>query len=107
MTTQARKKRLMKKKFAAATTTNLFSAVGVAAAAGTAYFFRRELMKIVGYQPIHVAPHIRAHLPIAKGLPTIADMDGNYDMDGVSFDSEGVVVGSDHQSHAHVQTHEL
>ena len=87
---------------------SLIAAAGVAALAGTAYFFRRELMALLGYQRIHVAPHIREHLPIAKDLPTIPDFDGNYDMDGVSFDSEGVIVGSDLSSHAHPQTpHDL
>lgn len=40
-------------------------------------------------------PQIEANLPIAKDLNTIPDMEGNYDIDGVSFDTEGVIVSSD------------
>lgn len=45
-------------------------------------------------------------LPLAKDLPTINDSEGNYDIDGVSYDSVGVVVGSDKVSSsnkAHIQ----
>ena len=80
-------------------TLRLMGAAAVAALAGTAYFFRRDLMALAGYQRIHVAPHVKKHLPIAKNLPTIPDFDGNYDMDGVSFDTEGVIIGSGHQPH--------
>ena len=79
---------------------SLFAATSVAAVAGAAFYFRREIMGLMGYRKVHVAPHIHAQLPIAKDLPTISDFDGNYDMDGVSFDTEGVVVGSDHQLHS-------
>lgn len=79
-------------------TKSLFAAASVAAMAGAAFYFRRELMGVMGYQKIHIAPHIHAQLPIAKDLPTIPDFEGNYDMDGVSFDTEGVVVGSDRQA---------
>ena len=89
----------------AVTTSNLVAAASAAAFAGAAYFFRRELMALVGHRQIYMAPHIRQNLPIAKELLTISDFDGNYDLDGVSFDSEGVVVGSDQQTHAQKQIH--
>lgn len=81
------------------TTGSIVAAAGVAALAGTAFLFRHQLMALLGYERIHFAPHIREQLPIAKDLQTIPDTEGNYDMDGVSFDSEGVVVGSDRTSH--------
>ncbi len=34
-------------------------------------------------------------LPIAKDLQTIPDVQGNYDIDGVSYDDEGVIVSGD------------
>lgn len=74
---------------------SLLGATSVAALAGIAFYFRNELMGLIGYQKIHMAPHIQAKLPIAKGFKTVSDYDGNYDMDGVSFDTEGVIVGSD------------
>lgn len=77
--------------------TSLMAAAGVAALAGAAWYFRNELMGLLGYRRIHVAPHVQAKLPIAKDLPTIPDQEANYDIDGVSFDSEGVIVGSDKQ----------
>ena len=77
--------------------TSLVAAAGVAAVAGAAWYFRNELMGLFGYQRIQVAPHVQAKLPIAKDLPTIPDQEANYDIDGVSFDSEGVIVGSDNQ----------
>lgn len=79
-------------------TKSLIASASVALAAGAAFYFRRELMSLMGYHKVHVAPHIHAQLPIAKDLPTIPDFEGNYDMDGVSFDTEGVIVGSDHQA---------
>lgn len=79
-------------------TNSLIAAAGVAAVAGAAYYFRSELMALFGYQRISYAPHVQAKLPIAKDLPTIDDQAANYDIDGVSFDSEGVIVGSDNQS---------
>jgi hypothetical protein len=42
-----------------------------------------------------IAPEVKQNLPVAKKLKTIPDVEGNYDIDGVSFDSEGVVVSSD------------
>ena len=38
---------------------------------------------------------VAKHLPIAKNLKTISDQEGNYDLDGVSFDTEGVIISSD------------
>ena len=40
-------------------------------------------------------PSVEDKLPLAKDLDTIPDDVGNYDMDGVSFDIEGVIVSSD------------
>jgi hypothetical protein len=42
-----------------------------------------------------LSPEIAAKLPISKNLNTIPDQVGNYDMDGVSFDVEGVIISSD------------
>lgn len=39
---------------------------------------------------------VAKRLPIAKPLRTIPDVKGNYDIDGVSFDTEGVVVSGDY-----------
>ena len=47
-----------------------------------------------------IDPQVKENLPIAKNLKTIPDATGNYDIDGVSFDSEGVVVSSDDNKHA-------
>jgi hypothetical protein len=40
-------------------------------------------------------PTVESKLPIAKDLYTVSDFVGNYDMDGVSFDTEGVIISSD------------
>lgn len=82
---------------------SIFAAAGVAAVAGAAYFFRHELMGLAGYKRMQMSDDVRAKLPMAKNLQTIPDFDGNYDIDGVSFDTEGVVVGSDRQSQTHPQ----
>lgn len=71
------------------------TAAGVAAVAGLAYLYRNQLMGLLGYQRVSMSAGVKAQLPIAKDLQTIPDQEANYDMDGVSFDSEGVVVGSD------------
>jgi hypothetical protein len=42
-----------------------------------------------------LSPRVKSRLPVAKNLPTILDEQGNYDMDGVSFDTNGVVVSGD------------
>ncbi len=41
-----------------------------------------------------LSPGVAEKLPLSKDLRTIPDVEGNYDIDGVSFDSEGVVIGS-------------
>ena len=81
------------------------SLVGLAAgaavfgAAGTAAFiFRRELKSLLFGTPI-VEPEIEAKLPIAKPLLTVTDFDGNYDLDGVSYDVEGTIISSDDSKH--------
>lgn len=76
---------------------SLGAATGVALLAGAAWYFRKELMSLMGLGAPKIEPHVQAKLPIAKDLPTIPDQDANYDMDGVSFDTEGVIVGSDRQ----------
>lgn len=38
---------------------------------------------------------VARRLPISKSLHTIPDERGNYDLDGVSFDTEGVIVSGD------------
>jgi hypothetical protein len=43
----------------------------------------------------HLSPRVAEKLPLAKPLRTIPDVVGNYDIDGVSFDSEGVIVSGD------------
>ncbi len=47
----------------------------------------------------HASPRlsrfVSQKLPLTKHLRTIPDDAGNYDIDGVSFDSEGVVVSGD------------
>jgi hypothetical protein len=35
-------------------------------------------------------------LPLVQDSETIRDLEGNYDLDGVSYDDEGVIVGSDY-----------
>lgn len=67
-----------------------YALAGVAAGA-TAYFLYRWLTPAAP----SIAPHIEENLPVAKDLKTIPDVEGNYDIDGVSFDTEGVIVSSD------------
>ena len=81
------------------------SILGIAAgaallgAAGTAVFlFRREVKSLLFGTPI-VQPEIEAKLPIAKPLQTVTDFEGNYDLDGVSYDVEGTIVSSDDSKH--------
>lgn len=61
-------------------------------AVGVAGYFTYRWFRPAG--PL-VAPHIENNLPLAKNLKTIHDSEGNYDIDGVSFDSEGVIVSGD------------
>jgi hypothetical protein len=42
-----------------------------------------------------MSSEVKSRLPIAKALPTIRDEQGNYDIDGVSFDTSGVIVSGD------------
>ena len=74
-----------------ATLRNLTAAASFAALAGIAWLYRR--------QKVPVSEAVKAQLPIAKNLQTIPDKDAHYDLDGVSFDSEGVVVSSGHYQH--------
>lgn len=43
----------------------------------------------------HLSRRVARRLPLAKHLRTIPDQLGNYDLDGVSYDVEGVIVGGD------------
>lgn len=52
-----------------------------------------------------VSAKVAEKLPLAKDLPTIPDVEGNYDIDGVSYDSEGVVVSSDQSKLKPTTTH--
>lgn len=67
-----------------------YVAAGLAAGA-TAYLVYRWMTRSSPY----MTPHVEENLPVAKNLKTIPDVEGNYDIDGVSFDSEGVIVSSD------------
>ncbi len=66
-----------------------FVAAGLASTATLYLLYRRFSSNS------RMSPHVAENLPIAKNLKTIPDTDGNYDIDGVSFDSEGVVVSGD------------
>jgi hypothetical protein len=44
-----------------------------------------------------LSPAVRAKLPTQN--QTISDGTGNYDIDGVSFDDEGVIVSGDENKH--------
>lgn len=48
-------------------------------------------------QQTHLSRQVREKLPDHHA--TIEDREGNYDIDGVSFDTEGVVVSSDDNKH--------
>lgn len=84
---------------------NQKSIVGIAAGAAVlgmagsaAFIFRREIKSFLFGTPI-VEPAVEAKLPIAKTLKTVADYEGNYDIDGVSYDVEGTIVSSDDSKH--------
>lgn len=62
--------------------------IGVGAAAYLAY-------RWFSTSSPYIAPEVEENLPLAKNLKTVPDTQGNYDLDGVSFDSEGVVVSGD------------
>lgn len=46
-------------------------------------------------QRTHLDAEVARKLPLSKNLQTIADDQGNYDIDGVSFDTEGTIVSGD------------
>ncbi len=50
-------------------------------------------------QSTTISADIREKLPNEKHLDTIPDSFGNYDIDGVSFDTEGVIVSGDDNKH--------
>lgn len=87
---------------ALSTTTWVGAGIGLGAVAGLAYYFRQDIMKMLGLGDMTVSPEVRAKLPIAQPLKTVSDMEGNYDIDGVSFDNEGVIVGSDDTKHVSI-----
>ncbi len=72
-----------------------YAAAGITASAAF-YFLYRWFRTAAPF----VASEIERKLPVAKNLKTIPDAAGNYDIDGVSFDSDGVVVGSDKNRNA-------
>lgn len=74
------------------------SALGAAAVGGLAFFFRKELGSLLFGRPI-IEDEVKAKLPIAKPLLTITDFEGNYDLDGVSYDVEGTIISSDDTKH--------
>jgi hypothetical protein len=53
------------------------------------------LMRAFRRPRAHISRRVAKKLPLAKPLRTIPDVVGNYDIDGVSFDSEGVIVSGD------------
>lgn len=67
-----------------------FLTLGIGVCAAAYLLYRR-----FGPMP-RMTSHVAENLPVAKNLKTIADTEGNYDLDGVSFDTEGVVVSGDH-----------
>lgn len=73
-------------------------ALGAIAAGSLAYFFRKEIGSLLFGRPI-IEDDVKAKLPIAKPLLTITDFEGNYDLDGVSYDVEGTIISSDDTKH--------
>ncbi len=63
----------------------------IAACGGLSLWMYRLIVR----PPYDLSPRVKAKLPVPKQLPTIRDTDGHYDIDGVSFDTEGVIVSSD------------
>ena len=61
-----------------------------AALAGAYWLIRRNWTSAA-----YISEAVAERLPVAKKLDTIPDVEGNYDIDGVSFDTEGVIVSSD------------
>lgn len=73
----------------------------------TTFTVRALVKKYANSGGVVIDPKIKKDLPIAKNLQTIDDKEGNYDIDGVSFDSEGVVVSSDNNKELHVGSSSL
>lgn len=67
----------------------LAAGIGVGAAAYLAYRWLSTTSSP------YMSPHVEENLPIAKSLQTVPDTSGNYDIDGVSFDTEGVIISGD------------
>lgn len=59
---------------------------------GAAYFTYRYFS---GAKGASLTTRVGDRLPVSKALPTIADVEGNYDIDGVSYDTEGTIISSD------------
>jgi hypothetical protein len=70
----------------------LFSIFAAASLAGIAIFAIHRFQLLSGPS---VSPQVGERLPMSKNLQTIPDHVGNYDIDGVSFDTEGVIIASD------------
>jgi hypothetical protein len=65
--------------------------IGLIAAGGIGYLIYRYFISA----KTKISPDVAEKLPMAKDLQTVADGVGNYDLDGVSFDTEGVIVSGD------------
>lgn len=70
---------------------HLITAASVALGLATGYLVWTRLIS----RTLSARRQVSRKLPIAKPLNTIPDVSGNYDIDGVSFDTEGVVVSGD------------
>ena len=70
------------------------------AAAGLFFYVARktgaldEIVRFVTGRP-YLDDAVAEKLPLVQERETIRDIEGNYDLDGVSYDDEGVIVGSD------------
>ena len=76
--------------------TYITAGLAIGAAGIGAYFLYRWLRPLAPY----IASEVEQNLPIAKDLETIPDLRGNYDLDGVSFDTDGVIVSGDNNKMA-------
>ena len=70
--------------------TTTWTILSLAALGGLGYLLYRRYT-----QSTHLAPHIKSNLPLAKKLKTVTDNEANYDIDGVSFDTNGVIISGD------------
>lgn len=68
----------------------MWIASGAACAGIAAYFAYRYFAN----RP-KLSHEVEEKLPLAKHLPTITDFEANYDIDGVSYDIEGVIISGD------------